>query len=96
MVYAVRFGSELAPAGIIWGSSNDSQMEGDRGVHIMPEVCRTMKDICWGVIVEALMIRSPSFSRSGESRTTRNSPRLKADIQDSMGSKSVEDIVLSV
>lgn len=65
------------------------QIDGERGTHIMPEEWRTMNAIWAGVICEAAMMRSPSFSRSGESRTTRNSPARKEVMQDSMGSKSL-------
>ena len=63
-------------------------MVGDRGVQIIPEECRTMKAICAGVIFEAAIIRSPSFSREGLSRTTMKDPDEKASMQDSIGSNS--------
>jgi len=53
-------------------------------VQIMPEVWRTMKAIWEGVMALAAMMRSPSFSREGESRTTRKEPDLKDSMQDSM------------
>jgi hypothetical protein len=48
--------------------------DGGIGVQIRPEVCRTMKAIFSGVMSLADIIRSPSFSREVESRTTMNSP----------------------
>ena len=51
-----------------------SQREEGMGVQIRPEVWRIMKDIFEGVRQEAAIIRSPSFSRVGESRTTMKSP----------------------
>ena len=53
------------------------------GVHTMPEVWRTMKAICSGVILAAAPIRSPSFSRSSSSTTTTISPAAIALIASS-------------
>ena len=50
------------------------------GVQMRPEVCRIMKPIFSDVMSEAAMIRSPSFSRDRESKTTMNSPLRKAVI----------------
>ena len=50
------------------------------GVQIRPEVCRIMNAIFSVVMSEAAMMRSPSFSREGESSTTMNSPLRKAVI----------------
>lgn len=66
------------------------QMLGDKGTHIIPELWRTMNAIWEGVIADAAIIRSPSFSRSGESRTTRNSPARKEAMQLSIGSKRAD------
>lgn len=48
--------------------------EGGMGVQMRPEVWRIMKAILEGVRWAQDMIRSPSFSREGESRTMMNSP----------------------
>lgn len=47
--------------------------------------------MCWAAI-----IRSPSFSREGESRTTRNWPWAKEVMQDSMGSKVISEVAVVV
>lgn len=48
--------------------------DGGMGAQISPEVYRIMKAIFSGVISEAAIMRSPSFSRERSSRTTMNSP----------------------
>lgn len=85
-MYAVRFGSEFSDFGIICGSSRSSHICGDSGVQMIPEVWRTMNAICAAVILLAAMMRSPSFSRSGESRTTRKEPARKESMHDSIES----------
>lgn len=47
-----------------------------RGFHL---VCRIIKAICSVVTASAAIIRSPSFSRSVESRTMMNSPFSKVE-----------------
>ena len=69
--------------------SESERASGDRsGVQMMPLVWRTMKAILAVEMSSAAMIRSPSFSRSVESRTTTNSPRRKAEMVDAMESNS--------
>ena len=71
-VYAVRLGSVFSLT--ICGRSRwDARWEGS-GVQTRPLVCLIMKAICSVEISSAAMTRSPSFSRSVESRTTTNSP----------------------
>lgn len=48
--------------------------EGGSGAQIRPEEWRIMKDIFAVVRAEAAMMRSPSFSREGESRTMMKEP----------------------
>lgn len=50
-----------------------------------------MNAIWADVILLADMMRSPSFSRSGESRTTRNSPLRKTSMHDSIESNCGSD-----
>lgn len=54
------------------------------GAQIKPDVYRIMKAIFSGVISEAAIMRSPSFSRERSSRTMMNSPFLNAVIVSSM------------
>ena len=44
------------------------------GVQMMPVVCETMKAMVDAVMCWAAMIRSPSFSREGESSTMMKRP----------------------
>lgn len=62
---------------------------------MIPEVKRTMKAILDGVMSWAARMRSPSFSREGESRTTRKLPWEKEWMQSGIGSKRlvVEDAI---
>ena len=48
--------------------------EGARGAQMRPLVWRTMKAILSSVTSSAAMMRSPSFSREGESRTIMKWP----------------------
>jgi hypothetical protein len=48
--------------------------DGGMGAQIRPDVYRIMKANFSGVISEAAIMRSPSFSRERSSRTTMNSP----------------------
>ena len=52
-----------------------------------------MKEALGGVRADAAMMRSPSFSREGLSRTIMKSPARKAVIADSMVSNLGEDIL---
>lgn len=72
-VYAVRLGSSLWTT--ISGSASASARASVKGAHSRPLECRMRKAALAGVRSSAAMIRSPSFSRSVASSTTRNSPR---------------------
>lgn len=50
------------------------------GAQIRPEVWRIMKAIFSAVMSCAAMMRSPSFSREGSSRTMMNSPLPRNDV----------------
>ena len=58
----------------ICGRARELAREDETGAQIKPLVCRTMKAILSLVTSSAAMIRSPSFSRDGESRTMMNCP----------------------
>jgi hypothetical protein len=73
MVYAVPLGSSFSST--ICGRDRAAARTGRRGAHRYPEVWRTRKAALAGVRWRAEMIRSPSFSRDSESRTTMGSPR---------------------
>lgn len=68
----MRFGSSLFVT--ICGRDNESQREGGMGAQIRPEVYRIMKAIFSVVMSWAAMMRSPSFSREGSSRTMMKLP----------------------
>ena len=70
--------------------SGFSSIEG-KGLGLVYLVCRIMKAIFSVVTSSAAIIRSPSFSRSAESRTTMNSPLRKACIVSSIVSKCLVD-----
>ena len=72
-VNAVRIDSVLSTT--INGRSSTSARSSDIGAQITPDVWRIMNAIFSGVMASAAMMRSPSFSRSSSSTTTRNSPR---------------------
>lgn len=80
IVYAVRFGSSFEVT--ICGRSNCVVKDGGMGAQIRPDVYRIMKAIFSGVISEAAIMRSPSFSRERSSRTTMNSPFSGEDLLD--------------
>lgn len=52
-----------------------------------PEEWRIMKDILEGVMSWAGMMRSPSFSREGESSTIMKLPERKEEMQEEIVSK---------
>lgn len=82
IVYAVRFGSAFCET--ICGSSSRAAKEGVMGAQTYPEVCRIRNADLAGVKSEAAMIKSPSFSRSGLSSTTTNSPRANGRVSNAL------------
>ena len=72
-VNAVRIDSVFSAT--MSGRSSSSARSSDMGAQITPLVWRIMNAIFSGVMASAAMMRSPSFSRSSSSTTTRNSPR---------------------
>ena len=75
-VNAVRIDSVLWTT--ISGRSRSSARSSDIGAQITPLVWRIMNVIFSDVMASAATMRSPSFSRSSSSTTTRNSPRANA------------------
>jgi len=82
----VRLGSWEEERGSICGRSSEDVRCGGSGAQIRPEVWWIMKAIFGGVMAEAAIMRSPSFSREGESRTMMKSPFLNAVIASSIES----------
>jgi hypothetical protein len=79
----VRFGSWLLVT--IWGRCRESHNAGGMGAQIRPEVWRIMKAIFSVVMSWAAMMRSPSFSREGSSRTIMNSPLPRVEVREDCG-----------
>lgn len=70
----MRFGSAFASAATIGGRSRESAREEGKAAQRYPLLWAIRKEDLAGVRADAAIIRSPSFSRVGESRTMRNSP----------------------
>mmetsp|Transcript_12805 Transcript_12805/g.30360 ORF Transcript_12805/g.30360 Transcript_12805/m.30360 type:complete len:201 (+) Transcript_12805:378-980(+) len=77
-VKAVLIESSLLFGSTMSGICNLSKSSPRMPTQMTPLVYRTMKAIFCDVACSAASIRSPSFSRSSSSRTTKGSPRLKA------------------
>ena len=72
IVYAVPSTSVLCET--ICGSVSEVVRDEESGQQVRPLVCRTIKAILSVVTSSAAMMRSPSFSREGESRTMTKLP----------------------
>src|SRR5216110_2568024 len=85
IVKAVPIGAVFSTT--IMPSFSSSRRSPSIGTHIRPRACVTMKLTASGVILSAAMTRSPSFSRSSSSTTTRMRPCRISSIASSMVAK---------